>query len=181
MLTAADIMAGPVTGLPAVAPVDAVLRALRATTHNGFPVFQRDSSSSRVHLEGMVLRSQLLVLLERRAFCKADGEPLAAVDVSTLDRDMALFYSSRFKHRRHLISSSSAVDAILVDWLTGAPRVLAASFLPLYRLLCSFCVAAFRLSLISGHVRLLMCLPLVLSATAATRPSPSPSLNLETC
>ena len=32
---------------------------------------------------------------------------------------MGQFYRRKFKHRRHLISASQAVDTILVDWMTG--------------------------------------------------------------
>jgi len=123
-LTARDVMAGPVQGFLGVESLERVVRVLRSTPHNGFPVFEKDAGSSRLHLEGIVLRSQLLVLLERRAFCRADGTPLTQLDVGRLDQEMTYFYSRRggFNHRRHLISGSPAVDAILADWVTGGGR-----------------------------------------------------------
>ena len=41
------------------------------------------------------------------------------MDIARLDREMGQFYRRKFKHRRHLISASQAVDTILVDWMTG--------------------------------------------------------------
>lgn len=70
------------TCLPAVVPVRDVLAVLSNTTHHGFPVISISpdagpSDGSVGQLEGLVLRSQLLVLLRKRcvfcpsAFCRA--------------------------------------------------------------------------------------------------------------
>lgn len=69
-MSAEDVMASPVRGFRCIESVERVIRALRSTSHNGFPVFERDSQGTATHLEGMILRSQLLVLLEKKAFCR---------------------------------------------------------------------------------------------------------------
>ena len=88
-----QIMSSPVVGVSPVASVPRVVGLLRTTSHNGFPVLAPpedlgDGSSSLGpdgrprrgrrkrgprRLLGMILRSQLLVLLERGAFCDAEG------------------------------------------------------------------------------------------------------------
>lgn len=54
--------------LPAIVSVRDVLTVLRDTTHHGFPVVQQMSSLEEGvgQLEGLVLRSQLLVLLREK-------------------------------------------------------------------------------------------------------------------
>lgn len=60
------------TCLPALVPVSDVLSVLSGTTHHGFPVIavaggpSDDSDGGVGQLEGLVLRSQLLVLLRKR-------------------------------------------------------------------------------------------------------------------
>ncbi len=86
-------MSSPVVGVSSVASVPRVVGLLRMTSHNGFPVLAPpedlgDGSGSLDpdgrprrgrrkrgprRLLGMILRSQLLVLLERGAFCDAEG------------------------------------------------------------------------------------------------------------
>jgi CBS domain len=70
---ACDVMVPRPVSLPPVAPLRGVLRVLRSTTHHGFPVVTRpvageegEGAGSGGHLEGLVLRSQLLVLLRER-------------------------------------------------------------------------------------------------------------------
>ena len=87
-----QLMASPVVGLAPLVPVPHVVALLRRTSHNGFPVLapshKRVSGSSspktcdegEAHgahggrrLLGTILRSQLLVMLERGFFCDARG------------------------------------------------------------------------------------------------------------
>jgi CBS domain-containing protein len=52
---------------PPIMPVKEVLRVLQKTTHHGFPVVVDTEAGLGVgQLEGLVLRSQLLVLLRER-------------------------------------------------------------------------------------------------------------------
>lgn len=68
-----QVMVPQPTCLPAIVPVRDVLAVLSNTTHHGFPVISNTSAgpSDGVdgavgQLEGLVLRSQLLVLLRKR-------------------------------------------------------------------------------------------------------------------
>jgi chloride channel 7 len=75
--TADAVMAAPVVALPRVAPLRAVLAALRSTAHHGFPVVDNSDEEAlwpqggngaaagvTGRVVGLVLRSQLLVLVE---------------------------------------------------------------------------------------------------------------------
>lgn len=77
--TAENIMASPVMGLRRVEEVSRVVQVLKSTLHNGFPVYPSAAlpgSSPDEQLEGFILRTQLLVLLQERAFCDAQGQYL---------------------------------------------------------------------------------------------------------
>jgi chloride channel 7 len=78
--TAERIAACPVIGFCRIEDVSRVLRVLKSSTHNGFPVHNPiDPGEDPVpKLEGFVLRSQLLVLLQEQAFCDANGAYLDA-------------------------------------------------------------------------------------------------------
>ena len=68
--TAQDLMASPVIGIREVETVARVLHVLSSTTHNGFPVYERNSSNQLV---GFILRSQLLILLGEKSYCDENG------------------------------------------------------------------------------------------------------------
>ena len=57
-----------------VESVAQVIKVLRSTTHNGFPVFGGDGTNKRV--AGLILRKQLLVLLQNRVFVDEDYKPV---------------------------------------------------------------------------------------------------------
>ena len=79
-LTAADLMSTDVVGFQEIASVQQILRVIRDTTHNGFPVFcQSEPGLPGNRLSGTVLRTQLIVLLRRHVFCSASGRPLGLV------------------------------------------------------------------------------------------------------
>jgi chloride channel 7 len=66
-LTAADIMVPNPMSFRSIASATTVLRILVETTHHGFPVVEdQGEGEAGGHLEGLVLRSQLLVLLKER-------------------------------------------------------------------------------------------------------------------
>jgi CBS domain-containing protein len=66
-LTAADIMVPNPMSFSSIASATKALRYLEDTAHHGFPVVEdRGEGDAGGHLEGLVLRSQLLVLLKER-------------------------------------------------------------------------------------------------------------------
>jgi chloride channel 7 len=82
--TAESIMAAPVLGVQRIETVPKIVEILTSTTHNGFPVHPvvqnqepSSSSSSSKRLDGFILRTQLLVLLQERAFCDVNGNYLS--------------------------------------------------------------------------------------------------------
>jgi len=90
MLTAQNAMASPVIVLPEVAQISFIAGILDNTTHNGFPVVRLDHVAlhsadadqatvmrSKAKFCGMILRRQLLVLLQERVweFQEKDRDP----------------------------------------------------------------------------------------------------------
>lgn len=93
-LTAADIMVPKPICFGTVTAVKDVLRRLETSTHHGFPVTDTDARNpeSGGRLEGLVLRSQLLVLLKERyaAPCRTPAPMPAAPRLS-----LSLFKAAR--------------------------------------------------------------------------------------
>lgn len=69
-LIARDVVTGPLITFSGVEKVGNILQALKSTGHNGFPVIDEPPLSDAPELCGLVLRSQLLVLLKGKAFSK---------------------------------------------------------------------------------------------------------------
>ncbi|KAK5774279.1 chloride channel protein CLC-c-like [Gossypium arboreum] len=69
-LIARDVVTGPLITFSGVEKVGNILLALKNTGHNGFPVIDEPPFSDAPELCGLVLRSQLLVLLKGKAFSK---------------------------------------------------------------------------------------------------------------
>jgi chloride channel 7 len=96
-LTAADVAAGPVYGLPAVVSKSAVRRAL-ATTHNGFPVypFRRpndDETTDPGPVLGLIRRRQLdFMLAEPLLECDAKVRPLPIICAFLLLTNACFFF-----------------------------------------------------------------------------------------
>ncbi|KAI4367394.1 hypothetical protein MLD38_023136 [Melastoma candidum] len=67
-LVASDVVSGPLITFSGVEKVGTIFHALRATTHNGFPVIDEPPFSNAPELCGLVLRSHLLVLLKGKRF-----------------------------------------------------------------------------------------------------------------
>ncbi|KAG7673304.1 hypothetical protein Ndes2437A_g01456 [Nannochloris sp. 'desiccata'] len=88
--TAEGIMAAPVLGVRRIEEISKIVELLTSTSHNGFPVHPvvengdlgqgenviGESSSHASRLDGFILRTQLLVLLQERAFCDVNGNYL---------------------------------------------------------------------------------------------------------
>lgn len=100
-----------------------VVQILRKTQHNGFPVFSEDG-----RLVGLILRSQLLVLLEHQHFVPMPQHPghrsstrRDSFSLSTsakhrmLERAMRMYHLIHNPHRRYLNSSPEIVDALNLD------------------------------------------------------------------
>lgn len=80
-ITARDIMSKKVLGLRPLEKVSRILEVLRSSSHNGFPVFECVKSLDgdepvvrRGALQGLILRSQLLVLLKHKQFVHKDAK-----------------------------------------------------------------------------------------------------------
>jgi CBS domain-containing protein len=77
VLTAHDVMRTEVVTLSEVCTVGDVMRVLSTTSHNGFPVLGGGDATRRLCV-GMILRRQLLVLLEERVWlAQASGMPVS--------------------------------------------------------------------------------------------------------
>ncbi|KAF5288307.1 hypothetical protein FQR65_LT12040 [Abscondita terminalis] len=73
---ASEVMSHPVVTLKTVDNVGHIVELLRVTTYNGFPVVDpphndEHGSTSYGRLRGLILRSQLIVILQRRLFNEA--------------------------------------------------------------------------------------------------------------
>ena len=70
-MLAKHMMSSPVVTFNEVERVSNVVRILKETPHNGFPVVQQCAA-----LRGIILRSQLKILLKEKAFCSSpSGDP----------------------------------------------------------------------------------------------------------
>lgn len=126
-LTTEAIMATGVVGVRSIENVGKLLEILRNTTHNGFPVYVRDDDPesgeamlaehlepSGTRLEGLVLRSQLLVLLQRRHFCDEHGRPVGR-DLNPqyeldLENEMRTFFRRYYTHSRYISATPAALN-----------------------------------------------------------------------
>jgi len=98
-MLAQEIMASPVIGLRPVESVSVICQVLQCCTHNGFPVFASNAEGvSDKRVTGLVLRSQLLVLLRRGHFQDSSGNLIKQVDDIqaenlSINNEMRHFYS----------------------------------------------------------------------------------------
>jgi len=117
--TAEKIMVSDVHCFRMIEKVSHILKVLKDTPHNGFPVIEQDAHSERRvgRLEGLILRSQLLVMLRRRVFCDAQGRPWTTVNVEAIDAEMRHFYSLQHTHHRFMATTEKMVDALELDWV----------------------------------------------------------------
>lgn len=108
-------------------------QVLRTTAHNGFPVYVRDddpesgeamvagddSEPMSTRLEGLILRSQLLVLLQRRHFCDMHGRPVGRDPNEKyeleLESEMRTFFRRYYTHSRYIVATAAALDSLQLD------------------------------------------------------------------
>lgn len=126
--TASDVMASDVHTFRTIEKVSYVLKVLKETTCNGFPVIARDEQDARGELrvgrlEGLILRSQLLVMLRRRVFCDNRGVPVTRVDEEEIDAEMRHFYRLQHTHQRFMATTEGMVDSLELDWVHLSPEV----------------------------------------------------------
>ncbi|EFJ22729.1 hypothetical protein SELMODRAFT_443196 [Selaginella moellendorffii] len=124
-LTASDIMSPNVICFQEVVPVREVLEVLRNTRHNGFPVLRHTSaenSGAGEKFVGLVLRHQLLLLLEEGLFSEVDSsrqqhrfslyEKPIPKQMLILEHSMRAYHHYHHPHRRFLSSRPPEVARI---------------------------------------------------------------------
>ncbi|KAH9305223.1 hypothetical protein KI387_009627 [Taxus chinensis] len=128
-LTAFNIMSSHVVGFEEIVPVTDVLKVLRSTRHNGFPVFKSShlhSNDAGGKMVGLILRHQLLLLLEQHAFAEVDLSSVKDSDkwqfpyfgcmnakkLQVLESAMRAYHFCHCPHRRDLTSRPEAIDEL---------------------------------------------------------------------
>jgi len=88
-LKANDVMAKEVVEFGTVERVGYIMEALRNTHHNGFPVTLRhtegDAKKRKTTFAGCILRSQLLVLLQKRHFSSTPEAPQSEEEMEAMN------------------------------------------------------------------------------------------------
>eukprot|EP00850_Spirogloea_muscicola_P007472 SM000038S14285 [mRNA] locus=s38:72646:80165:+ [translate_table: standard] len=135
--TAEDVMSRNPVGFGKVVKVKEVLQVLKRTRHNGFPIYAGiDPSKPRENrnLIGLMLRSQLLLLLEQHSFVSFHdafrpvslsrhhkSQPSLRVPVTRrqvlLERAMRVYHLFHNPYSRHLSSQPSSVDKLGLQWI----------------------------------------------------------------
>jgi chloride channel 7 len=95
VMAAEQIMSQTIAGVQEIESVDRLLHLLKYTRHNGFPVFKQGSK----RLEGLILRSQIIVMLHRRVFCDRNGASLVG-ERETIESQIALEHEMQTFHQR---------------------------------------------------------------------------------
>ena len=107
---------------------------LRENCHNGFPIIRHthgDASNPDGQLVGVILRHQILLLLEQRAIFEADAAtldrpmrhgsglrlPKLSSEQRFLDRLMRVYHHTHYPHQRYLSSRPEAVNELETDEL----------------------------------------------------------------
>ncbi|KAG0630439.1 hypothetical protein M758_1G178100 [Ceratodon purpureus] len=135
LVSARDIMASDVICFKEITSVTEVVSVLRETCHNGFPIIRHthdpDAYNPDGQLVGVILRHQILLLLERRAIFEADAAtlnlpmrhgaglqlPRLTSKQRSLDRLMRVYHHVHYPHRRYLSSRPEAVTELEIDEL----------------------------------------------------------------
>lgn len=120
-----------------------IVKVLRETCHNGFPVIhhtQSDTANPDGQLVGVILRHQIMLLLEQRVVFEADSAtlqrpirhncplhvPRAPKEQRFLERAMRVYHHYHHPHRRYLSSRAEAVSELEID------ELLQVTFVQLY-------------------------------------------------
>ncbi|KAJ7557385.1 hypothetical protein O6H91_05G124700 [Diphasiastrum complanatum] len=132
--SAADLMSSNVVCFHEVVTVAEVLKVLQTRRHNGFPVLRHthsDTSNGGGKFVGLILRHQLLLLLEERAFVEIDPQVLLhtqkyawennfSTNMQFLDHAMRIYHHFHYPHHRYLSSRPEALADLGVDEIVGA-------------------------------------------------------------
>ncbi|QDZ21651.1 chloride channel protein [Chloropicon primus] len=116
VMSAEQIMSQTVATVHEVESVDRLLHLLKYTRHNGFPVISKDTE----RLEGLILRSQIIVMLHRRAFCGRNGKLLEAEEETeelqnALDHEMQTFHQRQGLWERHAWSEKESLQKLEIE------------------------------------------------------------------
>merc|ERR1712188_79145 len=116
VMTAEQIMSQTVATVHEVESVDRLLHLLKYTRHNGFPVISKDTE----RLEGLILRSQIIVMLHRRAFCGRNGKLLETEEETeelqnALDHEMQTFHQRQGLWERHAWSEKECLQKLEIE------------------------------------------------------------------
>ncbi len=124
-----------------------VVKILRETSHNGFPVLRYTSSELTSEpdgqLVGLILRHQIMLLLEERALIEVDSialtRPLSyrfanvretriTREQSYLEHAMQVYHHNHHPHRRYLNSNPEAVNELGIDGLLQVINLMEKNF-----------------------------------------------------
>jgi chloride channel 7 len=124
-----------------------VVKILRETSHNGFPVLRYTSSELTSQpdgqLVGLILRHQIMLLLEERALIEVDSialtRPLSyrfanvretriTREQNYLEHAMQVYHHNHHPHRRYLNSEPEAVDKLEIDGLLQVINLMEKNF-----------------------------------------------------
>lgn len=116
VMTAEQIMSQTIAGVQEIESVDRLLHLLKYTRHNGFPVFSKGSR----RLEGLILRSQIIVMLHRRVFCDRNGAPLSSKEETieeqlALEHEMQTFHQRQGLWQRHAWSEKESLQKLEIE------------------------------------------------------------------
>ncbi|KAL3697741.1 hypothetical protein R1sor_011817 [Riccia sorocarpa] len=129
-MTAKEIMSPDVKCLPEVVSVSQVKELLTTTRHNGFPVLRYTSNTpnggptTQGTFVGLILRHQLLLLLEEREWIEVDYQKTIIPTqesselhdrVWELDYQMRIYHHLHHPHRRYLSSRAEEVKLLNLD------------------------------------------------------------------
>ncbi|BBN02117.1 hypothetical protein MPTK1_2g12940 [Marchantia polymorpha subsp. ruderalis] len=130
-ITAADIMSENVECFPEIVTVKTVVEVLKRTRHNGFPVLRYSTSSPQADgprtqgtFVGLVLRHQLLLLLEQRAWITVESPDdtipiipgpencIITNDIWKIEHAMRVYHHCHNPHRRYLTSRAEELEML---------------------------------------------------------------------